>query len=830
MLSDSELLAWHAQRGTPERTRSVISHIRSTDPARRVGGGRCNVSGRYPSRKMGVTIQFESHRVELAAIYELEHDPEVLEYYDQPPAFKLDYQSASGRHLGILHTADYFVIRGGSAGWEECKTQEELVLYSERNANRYRTECDATWHCPPGETHAAALGLYYRVRSSCEINWSVQRNTQFLEDYLRGQAMVASIVRETVLANVSASPGISLEQLFHAVIPPASRDDIYALIATGDIYVDLSREPLTEADRVQLFQNKSAAQEDARMNWTRAMREGVVRSAGPGAVETPLARASERELGIANERLRHVSDFLRNGPQYRDRSIPARTLGRWVAAYRNAETNLGGGYLGLLPESKRGNSTPKLPEETRALMAEFISSDYETLKQKTKYASWIALKLACDTRGIVAPSYKTFSLAVGRRPGFEQKLKRQGRRAAYPQEPFYWQLEFRTPRHGDRPFEIGHIDHTELDVESVCSRTGRVLGRTWMTLLTDAFSRRILALYLTFDPPSYRSCMMVLRECVRRHSRFPQIVVVDGGREFHSTYFETLLARYESIQKTRPAAKPRFGSVCERLFGTANSQFLHNLKGNTQITSCVRQMTQSVNPKGQAVWPFEELYRRLTEYAYEVYDTLDHPALGQCPRAAYESGLAMTGHRAHRQIAYDREFLVLTLPTTPKGTAKVIPGKGVQIHHLYYWTDLFRGPDVEKQYVAVRYDPFDAGIAYAFVDSQWAECHSEHYVTFHGRSEREVMLASQELRRAQQCHSRQFHVTATKLARFLESVEAEEALLQQRLSDVESGRLRRSVPVLSARLEPPEPKENSATEPVVIRSSTDRNPCVYGEM
>jgi len=28
-----------------------------------------------------------------------------------------------------------------------------------------------------------------------------------------------------------------------------------------------------------------------------------------------------------------------------------------------------------------------------------------------------------------------------------------------------------TPRHGDRPYEIGHIDHTELDVEIVCSQT-----------------------------------------------------------------------------------------------------------------------------------------------------------------------------------------------------------------------------------------------------------------------------------------------------------------------------------------------------------------------
>ena len=36
-----------------------------------------------------------------------------------------------------------------------------------------------------------------------------------------------------------------------------------------------------------------------------------------------------------------------------------------------------------------------------------------------------------------------------------------------------------------------------------------------------------------------------------------------------------------------------------------------------------------MNPKGQAVWPFEELHQRLAEYAYEVYDTINHPALGR---------------------------------------------------------------------------------------------------------------------------------------------------------------------------------------------------------
>src|SRR5439155_10267360 len=89
-----------------------------------------------------------------------------------------------------------------------------------------------------------------------------------------------------------------------------------------------------------------------------------------------------------------------------------------------------------------------------------------------------------------------------------------------------------------------------------------------MTLLIDAFSRRCLALDLSFDAPSHRSCMMILRACVGRHGRLPQIIAIDGGPEFQSTYFEALLARYECIKKTRPPAKARLGSLVERAFGT----------------------------------------------------------------------------------------------------------------------------------------------------------------------------------------------------------------------------------------------------------------------
>ncbi len=58
---------------------------------RRVTSRAHNVSGAYPSRKIGITIHFESHTVELWVIYLMEHDPDVLEFYDQPQTFKLRY-------------------------------------------------------------------------------------------------------------------------------------------------------------------------------------------------------------------------------------------------------------------------------------------------------------------------------------------------------------------------------------------------------------------------------------------------------------------------------------------------------------------------------------------------------------------------------------------------------------------------------------------------------------------------------------------------------------------------------------------------------------------
>src|SRR2546422_11585900 len=65
------LHTWSQHLGLSPETEALIASIRSSPPVRRVSGRAGNITGRYPSPKMGVSIQFESERVEFWAIYVL---------------------------------------------------------------------------------------------------------------------------------------------------------------------------------------------------------------------------------------------------------------------------------------------------------------------------------------------------------------------------------------------------------------------------------------------------------------------------------------------------------------------------------------------------------------------------------------------------------------------------------------------------------------------------------------------------------------------------------------------------------------------------------------
>jgi putative transposase len=156
------------------------------------------------------------------------------------------------------------------------------------------------------------------------------------------------------------------------------------------------------------------------------------------------------------------------------------------------------------------------------------------------------------------------------------------------------------------------------------------------------------------------------------------------------------------------------------------------------------------------------------------------------PREAFQRGLSQSGARTHCSIDYDDTFRFFSLPTTHKGTALVEAGRGIKINYIYYWSDEFRPATIERTQLPVRYDPFDISVAYAFVQGRWIRCISEYYFQFKGHSERELLLATTELRKRLQEQAKKQAVTAKRLGEFLASAEAHEVLLAQRQRDAEA--------------------------------------------
>ncbi|HAZ46442.1 MAG TPA: hypothetical protein DDW76_32400 [Cyanobacteria bacterium UBA11369] len=230
-MNPSEFQHWCQTLQLTAATCDLIAAIRAAPPSRRVKGRAGNVSGTYPSRKMGVTIQFESHTVELWAIYQMEHDPNVLEFYDQPPPFKVQYQSQSGRKIAHYHTPDFFVLRTDGAAIEEWKTENQLQKLSQKYPTRYQRTEEGTWRCPPGEAYAQSVGLEYRVHSDAELHPILIQNLMFLEDYLGVTTTVPASVQAQVIERVRPAPGITLAALL-ASSPGVRANDVYAMLAT----------------------------------------------------------------------------------------------------------------------------------------------------------------------------------------------------------------------------------------------------------------------------------------------------------------------------------------------------------------------------------------------------------------------------------------------------------------------------------------------------------------------------------------------------------------------------------------------------------------------
>lgn len=628
---------------------------------------------------------------------------------------------------------------------------------------------------------------------------------------------------------------------------PFTADDVYSLIAAGKVYFDRFRYLLADHEFVPLFIDREIAyayeaakdarpvdrmgapnpfrvEPGAKFSWMErvwrisamaedkvfllsldgADREPLPRTVfekmldsheiepvddvpEPDALLAKLTTISPEDAQVARRREIAVLRYLQ-GETAEQIGVKKRTLATWVAKYRFAERTWGFGYLGLVPAyGQRGNRF-QIDPRVAELVDKVITEEYLKPTAPTIAAAYRILLEKCKEAGLECISEQALGERISRIPQSEHDLRRGGRRLAYGSKSPVWYLtDFN--HSGDRPWDRVHIDCTQLDDFLVDSRTGLVLGKPWLTLAMDAYSRRVLAFCLSYEPPSYRRVLCIMREIVRRFHRLPDLVVTDNGKEFDNAYLQQFAGLYRITLEYRPKGAPRGGAMIERLFGTTNKMLVHNLVGNSRSLKNPRQTTKATDPRNLAKLTLRELHALLERFFYDFYDRRPHPALdGMSPRDKWLKGITMSGERPSRYVPDDEAFRISTLPTTRKGTCKVVPGKGIKIRHVWYWCNDFARPGVEGTEIPVKLEPWDISVAYAYIDGEWVQAISAYALILRNRSERQLMFATEEIRKAHAATKGRQEVHLGELVKLLQDGKGDMARIRR--EDAEDAEVR----------------------------------------
>ncbi len=773
MLDTIQLTALFARLGTPPVGRELVLKACSAAPVRQVQSRGGNVITEMASSKMAREIRTESRQVEFVAAVDKEFDAGVLEYYAQPCELKLELvDETTGEIHKIQHFPDFLEIRENRLVIEEWKSTAKLERLGARYPWRYRKDRDGGWFAPGIEKYLSKFGIHYRIRTDKDIPSRRVENLLHLADYF-----IPGV--EACPADVLARVRAALEEEGHLFFADLlaepyryKADDILKAVAAGELVVDLDREDLSQPRICRIYRDavlRDFLAADSAMvavpgqeNFVLPIAAGTVfQYQGqpltiiiPGEKSVVCAHADGRNITLEREWIKkahgagqimlissegdptvdvanftadelktalHRQSFLEGGDS--NVLVTDRTTRRWLER-QNAVLMVGGNpVLALAPRVRqRGNRTPRLSDLQLKLMDKIIAEKWRSHEARNYTTCHRFLLAACEEAGVPTPSYPTLIDRIKAQTSDRDVRSRFGKRTAYQQGAFVDVLHYDTPIHGNRPFQYVHIDHTQTDLELISGRTGKPLGRPWLSLAVDSFTRRIVGMALTFDAPSYHSVMMVIRDMVRRYGRLPEFIVTDNGKDFMSEAFHAYLNAMGTHLRFRPAGQPRHGAVLERVFGRANTEYIHNLAGNTKVTKNVRMTTGKHMPVNFAEWTLKDFYYGIEHWAFEYYDQERHPALDQSPREAFQRGLAQCGSRPQRQILFNQDFLISTCPPVDRlGVRQIDRQRGVKVNNMYYWCPEMRNPRQDRKSVPVRYDPWDASSVYVRLNDRWVQ-------------------------------------------------------------------------------------------------------------
>lgn len=409
------------------------------------------------------------------------------------------------------------------------------------------------------------------------------------------------------------------------------------------------------------------------------------------------------------------------------KKIHKATLYRWIEKYSQT------GSVASLAES-RGKSLrgkKKLSDEVEEILKLGIEEIYLTRQRKkiVKVIEYVRKK--CRDLGLSEPHDNTIRKRIREINEFERTKKRYGTKAA---------REAYDPNYGsfpDAPYPLSlvQIDHTKVDLILVDEINRIPIGRPWITVAIDVYSRMIVGYYLSFDAPSFLSVGLCIAHSILPKEKWLLNLGVEGdwpcwgkmktihsdnGKEFRSKAMERACLSNGIDIVFRPAGKPHWGGHIERYMGTAAKE-IHNLPGTTFSNTKERKGYKS---EKSAVMTLREFDIWFATFVVNVYHQRLHSGIGMSPFNKFEQGVigfnGVNGTGLQPKIMDENKIKLDFMPFTER----TVQDYGVQMEKIHYYsdvlkpwvnkTDLTTGKAKLKRKFIFKYDPRDLSCVYFF--------------------------------------------------------------------------------------------------------------------
>ncbi len=453
---------------------------------------------------------------------------------------------------------------------------------------------------------------------------------------------------------------------------------------------------------------------------------------GPAKVKQDLVLVEDKSWGVATQRFNIIKPLLGKSGRKRqdviDRAkefkLHENTIYGWIRDYENSLL-----LSALLPKSRSDKGEKRLPEEVEVIMKNTIETQYLSKQRKSKQKACLEIHKLCKNAGITPPHKNTIYNRIKELDAEFVMSKRHGKKQA---NQVYSPIEGSFPD-ANWPYAVIQIDHTKIDIILVDDLHRKPVGRPWITLAIDVFSRMVAGFYVSFDPPGAMSTGQCVTNTIlpkdawlAKHNihgewhcwGIPDMLHMDNAKEFRGTMLKRACQEYGIDIEWRPVARPHFGAHIERLMETFGTE-IHELPGTTFSNT---QQRGDYDSEGNAAITLAEFEEWLVTFIVNVYHKRFHSGINMAPIEKYRQGIFGSSESPGRGLPsrmVDEERLRLDLMPYKERT---IQDYGVLIDKVHYYHDVVRhwinAPDPQKpkdkRKFMFRRNPMDISVIWFF--------------------------------------------------------------------------------------------------------------------